>query len=97
MIKDIGFPKNVEERLIDCINHASNGGGIEIDLGLTKDDEIGDVLEGIDGIEYDVGYAVDVAGDKVKVTVRAEEELVLPTGWSYEEIEQVAKEKVNKR
>ena len=35
----------MEGQDIDCINIASFGGGIELDLGLTKDDAIGDVLK----------------------------------------------------
>jgi len=35
----------VEGQDIDCINYASYGGGIEMDLGFTKDDAIGEVLE----------------------------------------------------
>ena len=34
----------LEGQDVDCINQASYGGGIEVDLGLTKDDFIGDVL-----------------------------------------------------
>lgn len=40
----------IEGQDIDCINLASEGGGIEVDLGLTKDDYVGDVLnEDYDG------------------------------------------------
>ena len=83
----------LEGQDVDCINHASTGGGIEIDLGLTKDNYIGEVLEETDGIEYDVAYAIE--GNEVTVTVRAEDELQLPpNGWSYEEVEQAAKSQV---
>ncbi len=34
----------LEGQDVDCINQASYGGGIEVDLGLTKDDFIGEVL-----------------------------------------------------
>lgn len=33
----------LEGQDVDCINLASQGGGIEVDLGLTKDGEVGDV------------------------------------------------------
>ena len=35
----------LEGQDVDCINVASQGGGIEIDLGFTKDNEVGDVLD----------------------------------------------------
>ena len=34
----------LEGQDVDCINVASQGGGIELDLGLTRDDFVGDVL-----------------------------------------------------
>ncbi len=34
----------MEGQDVDCINLASFGGGVEIDLGLTKDDAVGEVL-----------------------------------------------------
>ncbi len=52
---DFTIPTNTISRLrvyvwlegqdVDCINLASLGGGIEVDLGLTKDDSVGTVLE----------------------------------------------------
>ena len=61
----------LEGQDIDCINHASNGGGIEIDLGLTKDNEVGDVLNDVplaqrinkDNYGDYTNYPVDIDGD----------------------------------
>ena len=38
----------MEGQDVDCINLASFGGGIEMDLGLTKDNEVGEVLNDTD-------------------------------------------------
>ncbi len=38
----------LEGQDVDCINQASYGGGIEVDLGLTKDDFVGESGEGIE-------------------------------------------------
>ncbi len=78
----------IEGQDVDCINQASYGGGIEVDLGLTKDDFVGDVLED-NKLNLNVEYEVTAESD-IKVTVRAEKELQLPTGWSYEEVEEPA-------
>ena len=37
----------LEGQDVDCINLASQGGGIEVDLGLTKDNEVGEVLNNV--------------------------------------------------
>ena len=71
----------LEGQDVDCINVASLGGGIELDLGLTKDDEVGDVLEEIDSR---VSYTVDTANNKVTSTIKMDKKITpLPTTWTY--------------
>ena len=101
--KDFKITSNTVSRLrvyvwlegqdVDCINIASEGGGIELDLGLTKDDEVGKVLE--EG-ELNLQTSYEVTGtSEVKVTVRSTQELELPSGWQYEQTA-VAKQNVYK-
>ena len=57
----------LEGQDVDCINVASQGGGIEMDLGLTKDDEVGEVMEDMTTIasatNENIGEYVDLGND----------------------------------
>jgi hypothetical protein len=75
----------LEGQDVDCINLASQGGGIELDLGLTKDDEIGNVLVNQE-VAFNIEYEM-TGSNQVKVTARADKEIELPDNtWSYETI-----------